>query len=63
MILSFTMSLNGLFLSIIIGLLVSFVIIAVSNHYRRKQFERELYESTGMTVDEFERWLDLSRED
>lgn len=59
MILSFTISLTGLFLVIVCSLLVSFVIIVVSNHYRMKQFEKELYESTGMTVDEFEKWLEF----
>lgn len=59
MILSFTMPFTGLVLMIMFGSLVSFVIIVVSNHYRMKQFERELYESTGMTVDEFEKWLEF----
>lgn len=63
MVLSFTMSLTGLLLGAVFSLLVSFVITAVSNHYHTKQCERELYEITGMTIDEFERWLDLSRED
>ena len=63
MILSFTMSLTGLLLGAAFSLLVSFIITAVSNHYHMKQCERELYEITGMTIDEFESWLDLSRED